>query len=265
MEYRIGDFALITRMSVKMLRRYHEEGIIEPTRIDYETGYRYYSQGLILKAKAIMKLREWDFSLKEIKEVLDDYQDDEDIIEYVAIKVRVIQEKIKRMSKIEGELSYLLKMDEEARKLANQDVTVKNLSPLKIISTVYRGTFDECGPSIELVYKIGGVKAKGSSFHIYHSNENRESGDIEVCLPVKSRINNPKVNYKILPEVKVVTTIHIGPYETLGKAYQRLIDYREAQQFTQCGPVREHHLKGPGFVFEGDPEKYVTEIQMPIK
>ncbi len=30
MEYRIGDFSLVSRLSVKTLRYYHEIGILEP-------------------------------------------------------------------------------------------------------------------------------------------------------------------------------------------------------------------------------------------
>lgn len=58
MEYRIGDFAVITRLTVKTLRYYHEEGLIEPSRIAFDTGYRYYDGKLIYTARIIATLRQ---------------------------------------------------------------------------------------------------------------------------------------------------------------------------------------------------------------
>ena len=36
----IGDFARATHMTVKTLRHYHENGLLEPAEVDTETGYR---------------------------------------------------------------------------------------------------------------------------------------------------------------------------------------------------------------------------------
>jgi DNA-binding transcriptional MerR regulator len=39
----IGDFSRITHLTVKTLRRYHEIGLLEPAKVDSQTGYRYYA------------------------------------------------------------------------------------------------------------------------------------------------------------------------------------------------------------------------------
>ena len=41
----IGDFAVMTSLSRKALRHYHDVGILEPTHIDPHTGYRFYDTG----------------------------------------------------------------------------------------------------------------------------------------------------------------------------------------------------------------------------
>lgn len=38
----IGDFSLITHLSIKTLRYYHQAGLLEPAEVDPSTGYRYY-------------------------------------------------------------------------------------------------------------------------------------------------------------------------------------------------------------------------------
>src|SRR4051794_16289330 len=41
----IGDFSRMTYLSVKALRHYHEQGVLEPAEVDPATGYRYYAPG----------------------------------------------------------------------------------------------------------------------------------------------------------------------------------------------------------------------------
>ena len=38
----IGDFSRMTHLSVKALRFYHDQGLLEPARIDPSSGYRFY-------------------------------------------------------------------------------------------------------------------------------------------------------------------------------------------------------------------------------
>ena len=113
MEYRIGDFAVITRLSVKTLRYYHEERLLEPSRIASDTGYRYYNGELIYIARIISTLRQWGFSIREIREILLEYSDDSDLVEIVQKKRTEITEKISKLKKIDEELSLLIKFEKE--------------------------------------------------------------------------------------------------------------------------------------------------------
>ena len=58
----IGDFAALTRLSVRTLRRYHEAGLLEPDTVDPSTGYRYYTAEQIPTAQVIYQLRQLGFS-----------------------------------------------------------------------------------------------------------------------------------------------------------------------------------------------------------
>ena len=61
--YSIGQFSLMTRLSVRTLRKYHENGLLIPDYTDEETGYRYYGEQSIERAQVITGLRSLDFSL----------------------------------------------------------------------------------------------------------------------------------------------------------------------------------------------------------
>ena len=66
----IGEFAQVTHLSVRTLRRYHERGLLEPAVVDPDSGYRYYTSDQIPVAQVIRRLRELDMPLREVREVL---------------------------------------------------------------------------------------------------------------------------------------------------------------------------------------------------
>jgi len=51
--YSIGEFSRISGFSVKALRLYHEKGLLVPSVIDDDSGYRYYDRKNVEKARII--------------------------------------------------------------------------------------------------------------------------------------------------------------------------------------------------------------------
>ena len=67
-----------------------------------------------------------------------------------------------------------------------------------------------------------------------------------------------------LPGARVVTVLHRGSYDSLGRSYGRLLKYVHDDAREVVLPTREVYLKGPGLIFRGNPENYLTEIQLPV-
>ncbi|HEX7995426.1 MAG TPA: MerR family transcriptional regulator, partial [Streptosporangiaceae bacterium] len=59
----IGEFATLTHLSIRTLRRYHQAGLLEPAKVDPHTSYRYYAAEQIPTAQVIHQLRELDVPL----------------------------------------------------------------------------------------------------------------------------------------------------------------------------------------------------------
>ena len=53
--YSIGEFSKVTGLSVKTLRFYHEKGILVPSSVDDLSGYRFYDESKVEKARVIMR------------------------------------------------------------------------------------------------------------------------------------------------------------------------------------------------------------------
>jgi DNA-binding transcriptional MerR regulator len=66
----IGDFSRMTHLSVKALRFYHDQGLLEPARIDPSSGYRFYDPGQVPVAQVIRRLRDLDMPLDQVRAVL---------------------------------------------------------------------------------------------------------------------------------------------------------------------------------------------------
>jgi DNA-binding transcriptional MerR regulator len=69
-EISIGEFARRSRLSIKALRLYDELGVVVPARVDAESGYRYYDASQLEAARLVAMLRQLEFSLAEIKELI---------------------------------------------------------------------------------------------------------------------------------------------------------------------------------------------------
>jgi DNA-binding transcriptional MerR regulator len=66
----IGDFSRMTHLSVKALRFYHDQGLLEPARIDPSSGYRYYQPSQVPLAQVIRRLRDLDMPLDQVRAVV---------------------------------------------------------------------------------------------------------------------------------------------------------------------------------------------------
>ena len=67
----IGQFSKMTFLSVKTLRHYHDEGLLEPARIDPATGYRFYEASQIATAQVIRRFRDLDLPIGRLRDFLD--------------------------------------------------------------------------------------------------------------------------------------------------------------------------------------------------
>jgi DNA-binding transcriptional MerR regulator len=69
-EIGIGEFARRARLSVTALRLYDERGVLEPARVDKDSGYRYYDVAQLERARLVAMLRQLDMPLAYVKELL---------------------------------------------------------------------------------------------------------------------------------------------------------------------------------------------------
>lgn len=70
MKMQIKEFAELTGVSVRTLHYYDEIGLLKPSEVDAQNGYRFYDEKSLERMRVILFYRELDFSLKTIAKIL---------------------------------------------------------------------------------------------------------------------------------------------------------------------------------------------------
>ena len=147
--------------------------------------------------------------------------------------------------------------------------TVKTAGAMTVASIAKKGPYNDIGKAIgELMTWVIAKKImpKGNPFGLFYDEPGKvpaESMRYEVCLPVSKEVVSDKViKVKELPEMEVVSTIYMGPYDTVGSTYGQLMTWVTEKGYVINGPAREIYMSNPSST---PTESLKTEIQFPIK
>ncbi len=77
--YKIGDFSILSNVTIKTLRYYDTIDLFKPKIIDKFTGYRYYSDEQLEDFSLILKYKDLGFSLEEIKKLINNNDKNKEI------------------------------------------------------------------------------------------------------------------------------------------------------------------------------------------
>lgn len=96
----------------------------------------------------------------------------------------------------------------------------------------------------------------------YHSFGART--DLEAAIPVRTAIaDQGRVKASTLPAGPAAVAWHVGPYDTLGEAYERLQAYLAEQGLEPAGAPWEEYWTDPGL--EPDPARWRTRVLWPVR
>ena len=267
--FSIGDFSKITGLTVKTLRFYHEQGLLTPTYVDDETGYRYYDRSKVETARIIGHLRSLDLSLDEIGAILRTAGDDADLRDVMERQKVLLEAKVRRYREIVRALNRFLAQEEETRTLMTQSpfqIEEKVVDPIVVAGIRMKGRYSDCGAAFARIGKSLGRHVSGKPLLLHYDTEYREDdADFEPCMPVRTCKPVDGISIRQLPGGRCVSLMHKGPYDQLGQSYAKVLDYIRAKGFRVQSPTREIYHKGPGMIFRGNAKNYLTEIQMLIE
>ena len=269
--FKIGEFSQLVRVSPRMLRHYEKCGLIEPARIDPYTGYRQYSAAQMPKIGQIVALRDIGFSIEEIGMILPRMEDGAFLNQALREKANALREAI---TLDQARVNKLMQMGGGQRKEQNYmlyEVELKKLDAVKVLSL--RGIIPQYNQESILWEKLGAYIAQNAiachsdGYSTYYDEAYVEANpDVEIAIPVdtlgKSR---GEFVFKEYPAVELAATLRFsgafeGGYDAAG---EKLARWMEENGYAFAGHMRGHVITSPDD--ETNPEKWLTELQVPVK
>jgi DNA-binding transcriptional MerR regulator/effector-binding domain-containing protein len=265
--FSIGQFSRITGLTIKTIRLYHEKELLIPKWVDEATGYRYYDDRNIEQARAIAYMRELMIPLAEIKEILDRFAEDADILDFLQKHRDAILLKMEQLNRAALALDDIIQKEKEAKEMIEESsyaVGEKAVEEVLVAGLRWKGRYGDVGKIFSKLAKLAGRNIRGKPMNLYYDGEFKEDdADIETCYPAADNMkkSGDLIIHK-LPGGKCVFLIHKGPYENLSRSYAKIMEYIQEKNYETVLPIREIYLKGPGMIFRGNPRNYLTEIQI---
>jgi DNA-binding transcriptional MerR regulator/effector-binding domain-containing protein len=262
---RIGAFARASTLSVKALRVYHESGLLVPSVIDPQTGYRAYSPAQLTDAAIIRLLREVGVSLADIRAVLD-ARDLGLVRKVLAGQAERYQAGLDAVARLIDDLSLEAGAEEQGvtvRREAAAIVLAVEGSPLV---TAAEGFVRLCATTLGEAALASGAVVDGCFGACWPAQSDDERQDVMVFLPISAPVMVPPefrsagVRVDELPACDVAVMVHRGPYSSLDSCFRRLGAWVAFHAVPAGQPVRELYLRSGV-----DLEDYsVTEVLWPV-
>jgi len=276
--FKIGDFAKLSRVSVKTLHHYEQVGLLKPASIDRFTSYRYYSIEQLARLNRILALKDLGFSLGQIGRLLDDRVTAEQLEGMLKLRMSELQEQITADQERLGRVAARLQLIREEGKMSKNEVILKPIGRLKIVSAreVVPEQLQMREHCIALMDEVcaalrqAGIEGAETCLALYYEAPG-EGIDVEMAMIVPEEAALPfrqgRVKFYELPSIPTMASIiYQGRYDdfaAVAAVYADLGRWIEANHYRIIGPSRELYLRAPQSG-TGDPVG-MMEIQFPVE
>lgn len=241
----IGDIAKLFNLSAGTLRHYETLGLITPEYTDPDTGYRYYSVRQFEPLNTVRYLRMLNMPLGSIGDFLQNRD------------VDVIEQKLRRQKE---------EILEKQRELAV--IEVKMLPPCRLVWVEKPLSIDD---SLDMELPIRRLDSAQDTavflgkvgVGISRDNLLGERFDKYDCIFLILDEDEDFEGAKCVPETKCVSLRYCGSHREAAAQYENLSRYMRENGLSPAGFSREVTMIDFGITC--DPEKFVTEISIPIE
>jgi DNA-binding transcriptional MerR regulator len=261
----IGDFSRATHLSVKTLRYYHREGVLEPLEIDESSGYRRYSVEQIPTAQVIHRFRDLGMPVDDVRRVIA-APDPAARSALISRHLQRLEEELGRTQAAVASLRDLLDHPatewpvEHRRVPAMRVAAISDDVETAQVGAWYQGALGELYATLS----AQGVAVSGVAGGVYADELfTDERGSATVYLPISGAVAElGRVRQRELPAVELAVVTHDGPDAGVDRAYGALASYVTRHALAVAGPIREFYPVSRQHTL--DAAAWRTEIGWPI-
>lgn len=268
---RIGEFSVLSQISIYMLRHYNEIGLLIPEHIDQFTGYRYYSENQLPIANKIQALKNMGLSLSLIKEILTKYTTNEELKKYLELHATEQREKIADMQRQLNLIETTIENLGHTAPIPLYSVALKKFPAHNVISV--RGIIATPDQEAVLWKQLAhernaqNIQLSNPAWNIakFH-NEGfvEENLDVEIQQTVVGQYKDTEMmKFKAVEEITAATLTFRGKYELLPEANEEVIRWIADNHYELTGNHFNIYHISPET--EQNIENMITEVCFPIK
>lgn len=266
--FSIGEISKLFLIPVSSLRYYSDIGLISPSYIDEQSGYRYFSTEQFEMLNTIKYLQALGFSLKEIKRFLENRDVNQFILQLENQK-RETEKKIQELKRIEEKLENRIIQIKDALNSEKLNIIQELHLPERTVVVLNRKI--KPGESLEMSIRmlenssdmhstifLGKVGLSVSKENLLLNNFTEYSS---IFVIVENETYNSKMQKKLQEGLYVVLRFQ-GTHVESTTYYLKLLEYIRLKGYQVCGDSVEITLIDFGLT--NDTSKFVTELQIPV-
>lgn len=268
----IGEFSNICKVSTKTLRYYAEIGLLEPSEVNPENGYRYYAIEQLERMLFINRLKMYSFSLDEIKTILQAGEMEEDNLYLVFMhKKKEIENQIhhygRMLTQLEGDIATMEQGKSIMSYLDDIDVQFADVPTMHLLSVRkmvqvedYPEEYRKCYEKLFRRIAVDGLTMSGAPMVLFHSAEYSITGmDTEFAIPVKEFVTGTR---DFCPGLCLKTVVH-GAYTELSSVYTKQVEWAKKEGYQCTNALFEVYITDPSQV--ANMQDNITEVYYPVK
>lgn len=268
---KIGDFSKLSRISIRMLRHYDEIGILHPKYVDDFTGYRYYSESQLPLAGRIQALKSQGFGLSAIKEILDQYEDVQEMEHFLLAKREELEEEAAKIRQKVQFLDSMLKWIRKDGNLMDYNVTLKTI-PERYVASVRQviPAYDREGLLWEMMCReLKPQKVQQAEpcygMAIFHDKGFKEyNPDVEIQSSVIGNYQDTEhVKFKTVPPIRIASVTYKGDYGQITRVNAAVANWVVENGYGFDGKSFCIYHVSPSQT--SDPAELVTEVCFPVR
>ena len=268
----IGEFSNICKVSAKTLRYYAEIGLLEPSEVNPDNGYRYYTIEQLEKMLFINRLKAYSFSLDEIKTILqlEEIQDDNLYLAFIH-KKKEIEKQLHNYRKLLTQLEDDISAIEQGKSIMSYmdkiDVRLVDVPQMYLLSIRkmvqvedYPTEYIKCYEKLFKRIATDKLTMTGSPMVLFHSAEYSPAGlDTEFAIRVQEYATGTR---DFCPGLCLKTVVQ-GAYSELPSVYTKQIEWAEKEGYQNTDALFEVYITDPSQI--ASVKDNITEVYYPVK
>jgi DNA-binding transcriptional MerR regulator len=276
--FTIGDFAGLSRVSVRMLRHYDAIGLLRPAHVDPHSGYRYYTAAQLRVLNRAIALKDLGFTLQQVKTMIEDKVEPGELRGMLRLRRAELAAQVERDAGRLAQVDARLRLIETEGHMDTGDVLLKHLPAQRVamLSATAAGydhptsiteNLTPLYPRLMELMEQHGVAMTGAPL-AYYEPAPTEPGDETITVHAAFPIGEAKADgcgfeVVVLPAIEqAATALHEGPMSEAFRTGQKIANWIDDNGYRTVPPgfAREIYLECP----PGDFDNWITEMQVPV-